>query len=121
MQKRDNICYASGFWSFPGGHVEAKESLKQAIQRELEEEVGVKIDLESFCCLTLCRKPEKDQRYVNFFYLVDKWEGEPSIQEAKASELAFVSPNDLPNPILPYIKEALALIHNKVGFHESEY
>lgn len=122
LQKRANTSYAEGWWSLPGGHVEGGESLPAAIKRELLEELGVSVELQS--CnfrLTLIRKPGPTKRYVNFFYIIQNWSGTPIIADNKASKLAFYSSEQLPEPTLPYIKEALSLIEGNIPFSESDY
>lgn len=50
LQLRDNFDYVSGAgkWSFFGDHVESGESWRDAVIRELEEEIGVKADPDQF-------------------------------------------------------------------------
>ncbi|KHD89631.1 MAG: DNA mismatch repair protein MutT [Bdellovibrio sp. ArHS] len=38
----------AGFWEFPGGKVEMDESSEQALQREIEEELGIAIRVGDF-------------------------------------------------------------------------
>lgn len=121
FQKRANTSFASGFWSLPGGHVESDESLTAAVIRELKEELNILVNSDD-CLhqLTLVRKPQKETRYINFFYSINSWQGVPSISDNKASELTFFPTHQLPQPILPYIEEALAQIKNKTIFYESD-
>lgn len=60
-------------WSFPGGHVEAGETLEEALVRELAEEIGVQSvswrQLDNF---------SYDSGEATFhFFVVDAWRGEP--------------------------------------------
>src|SRR4051812_23429775 len=38
--------FAPGLWGFPGGHIEANESPEVTIEREVAEEIGVRVSRE---------------------------------------------------------------------------
>ncbi len=44
VSKRQEGQHLAGFWEFPGGKIEAGESIRQALQREVAEELGILID-----------------------------------------------------------------------------
>lgn len=46
-RRASNLRKHSGQWALPGGHVEAGESPEEAVLRELEEEVGLRLDISS--------------------------------------------------------------------------
>ncbi|MEZ8019116.1 8-oxo-dGTP diphosphatase MutT [Vibrio splendidus] len=43
ITKRPDDKHKGGFWEFPGGKVEAGETIEQAMARELDEEIGIKV------------------------------------------------------------------------------
>ncbi len=43
ITKRPDDKHKGGYWEFPGGKVEAGESVEQAMARELNEEVGIDV------------------------------------------------------------------------------
>ncbi|MDP2965230.1 MAG: A/G-specific adenine glycosylase [Pelolinea sp.] len=45
IDKRNSGGLLGGLWEFPGGKVEASETLAEALQREITEELGVKIEV----------------------------------------------------------------------------
>ncbi|AQM18870.1 7,8-dihydro-8-oxoguanine-triphosphatase [Vibrio sp. V09_P4A23P171] len=47
ITKRPDHLHKGGFWEFPGGKVEAGETIEQAICRELDEEIGIHITEQS--------------------------------------------------------------------------
>jgi len=60
---------------FPGGKIEAGETPEQALVRELEEEVGIKVNTaQPFDKLEYAYA---DRHITLWVYLVESWEGEP--------------------------------------------
>lgn len=76
-----------GFWEFPGGKVEAGETLGEALARELEEELSIAID--AFSLWKVKEKKVKGGAIRLFFHLVTKFSGEPTPREGQ--ELAWIT------------------------------
>ncbi|MDR6874746.1 mutator protein MutT [Bosea sp. BE125] len=77
-----------GLWSFPGGHVQAGETLEQALIREIHEEMGIAI----LACDALGRivGPHTSTEPVAFhIYAVRKWQGEPCIMDDEHTEFGW--------------------------------
>ena len=64
-----------GGFTFPGGHVEATESLTDAVIREVFEETGLKIE-SPVLCGTKDWVNDDQSRYLVLFYKTDKFHGE---------------------------------------------
>lgn len=72
----------AGYWEFPGGKVEAGESIADALKREFLEELGVTVlDAEPWCCVAYVY-PHAHVRL--HFYISRRWEGEPQSLEGQA-------------------------------------
>ena len=77
--------FYAGFWEFPGGKVEAGESAREALVRELHEELGIEADL-AFPWIT--REFVYPHAHVRLhFFRVVRWHG--SIHDIQHAALAW--------------------------------
>jgi 8-oxo-dGTP diphosphatase len=87
----------AGYWEFPGGKVEAGESIEQALARELHEEIGIRIGAAHPWQTLVMDYPHARVR-LNFCKVFD-WTGE--FQMLEGQQMAWT---DLPvqvQPVLP--------------------
>jgi 8-oxo-dGTP diphosphatase len=81
-------------WEFPGGKIEAGEEAPAALQRELDEELGIRADIGR-------KIAQLQHRYANgnsvelHFFLVERYEGE--MQNRIFREIRWVERRELPN------------------------
>lgn len=71
----------AGYWEFPGGKLEAGESVEQALRRELQEELGITIGAASLWKTSLVDYPHALVRL--HFCKVFAWSGELQMREAQ--------------------------------------
>ena len=96
--------HQGGLWEFPGGKVEKGETVREALCRELYEELGIKVE---------AAVPFKllDYRYVDRRVLLDVWmvtrfTGEPTARESQPLEWRAVTdlnPHEFPAANRPII------------------
>ncbi|MEU8224969.1 NUDIX domain-containing protein [Kribbella sp. NPDC048915] len=109
---RANTGYMDGYWAVPAGHVEQGESVIEAALREVREEVGLEIAAADLVPVTAMHRTGGngdpiDER-VDFFFLTEKWQGEPRLMEAeKAAGLEWYPLDKLPEPLVPHEKRVL--------------
>lgn len=119
LQKRANTGYKDGEFGLPSGHKEANESVLDAAVREAMEEVGITIAPENLRLAHTSNRRSPDREYLDFYFLVDSWEGEICNAEPhKCSEITWFPLNELPEETIDYIGEVLGHINQKNIFSQ---
>jgi 8-oxo-dGTP diphosphatase len=81
----------AGFWEFPGGKLEPGETAFHALQRELQEELGIRVRHAYRLLRFSHRYPEREVELDT--WQVTAWEGAPASHEGQ--QLAWVLPEEL--------------------------
>ncbi len=89
-----------GAWEFPGGSVEFGETLQQALQREIYEEYGIKIEIVRLLDVVDHILPEEGQHWVSPSFICMIKEGEPSIREpGKCTAIGWFDETNMPEAL----------------------
>ena len=84
--------YSHNNYQFPGGHVEQKETLIQAVNREVLEETGMDLkvtNIEPFACAIGYYKDwpnEGENRKIEIYYYEIKTEEKPNLENTEYTE-----------------------------------
>lgn len=76
IAKRPEHVHQGGLWEFPGGKQESNETALQALQRELAEEIGIRIDPDAVFPLVEISHNYPDKQVVLDVYRVQSFSGD---------------------------------------------
>ena len=93
VTRRKKDSHLGGQWEFPGGKMEPGESPEESLVRELQEELGVEIEVAHILEVVFHRYPERD--VLLLFYSCELLDGEP--WPVDVEEVAWVSRPELPH------------------------
>ena len=103
IAKRPDNVHKGGLWEFPGGKVDEGEAPREALVRELQEELGI----ETSACQRLVETHHDypDKQIHLEFWDVTEFEGEP--HGAEGQPVKWVKPHELGNYPFPEANQAV--------------
>ncbi len=119
LQRRFNTGYEDGKYSVVAGHVDKGETFTEAIIREVKEEAGIILEAEDLSVVHVMNRNIQNNERIDIFFIAEKWTGNIENKEPnKCDDLSWFDLNDMPDNVIPYIKEAINCIKNKVVYSE---
>ncbi|MFF0493638.1 NUDIX domain-containing protein [Nocardia sp. NPDC004068] len=114
--QRQNTGFEDGAWHLPSGHLEAGESVIDALIREAEEEIGVTIAPADVQFSHIMHNSSSGGRMA-FFFTVRSWQGEPTnLEPDKCSALEWFAADALPDHMIGYCRQAMQHIAKSTPF-----
>lgn len=118
LSRRFNTGWSDGNYSVIAGHLDGNETFLQAMIREAREEAGIEIDEKDLSVVHVIHRKSDDER-VDLFISADRWKGEPRIMERdKCDDIEWFNLDDLPKNMVPYVRQAIEKIRNKIYYSE---
>eukprot|EP00890_Picochlorum_soloecismus_P001357 jgi/Picsp_1/2221/NSC_05685-R1_mutator mutt protein len=113
LAQRPSDKHLHGLYEFPGGKIESRESPEAALVRELDEELGVRVQAEDLIPITFASHAYQDKGFHLLMPVYGcKWEGEEISVGAENQRLVWCHAEELDSfdmppadyPLLPAIK-----------------
>lgn len=99
LTQRKRGTHLAGAWEFPGGKVEPDEDPRDALARELREEVGIETNVGDPVEVTFHRYPEKS--VLLLFFEVARSEGSPEPRALDVADVRWSRREDLRDEEFP--------------------
>ncbi len=95
LSQRKRGTHLAGAWELPGGKVFEGEDPRDALQRELHEELGIDVTVGDILEATFHRYPDANKAVLLLFYEVARLPGSPEPRPLDVAALEWAGPEAL--------------------------
>jgi 8-oxo-dGTP diphosphatase len=99
LSQRKTGTHLAGAWEFPGGKVEPGEDPRDALARELEEELGIDVEVAEPLEITFHRYPTKS--VLLLFFAASRRSGSPEPRAIDVAAVRWASASELRDEEFP--------------------
>lgn len=115
LSRRKRGAHLEGRWEFPGGKAEPGEDPRDALRRELEEELGIDVDVGEIVDVTFHRYEDADKAVLLLFFLATRRPGSPEpraldVAEVTWADASFLDPAAFPPADVVVLAKVKALL-----------
>ncbi|MCH4091305.1 NUDIX hydrolase [Acetobacter sp.] len=104
----------AGYWGLPGGKVDPYETITNTAAREIDEELGIRIQAPELLCVVDQIDRAGEQHWVAPVFLVETFIGEPAIREPEAlAGMGWFDLSSLPSPLTEATRQALLALNKR--------
>ncbi|UCJ17697.1 NUDIX domain-containing protein [Pseudomonas sp. MM211] len=104
----------AGCWGLPGGKVDWLEPVEQAVRREIEEELAIRLTSLELLCVVDQIDAQRGEHWLAPVYLADAFEGEVrNVEPEKHGDIGWFAMDSLPEPLTVATRRALPALNQR--------
>ncbi|UUD62258.1 NUDIX domain-containing protein [Pseudomonas seleniipraecipitans] len=104
----------AGCWGLPGGKVDWLEPVEQAVRREIEEELAIRLTVLNLLCVVDQIDPARGEHWLAPVYLADAFEGEVrNVEPEKHGDIGWFPMDNLPEPLTVATRRAALALNER--------
>jgi 8-oxo-dGTP diphosphatase len=124
LLRRVNTGYQDGKYSVIAGHLDGDELATAGMVREAQEEAGITVDPKSLKLVHVAHRLTRNQpgqERIDLFFEASDWQGEiTNVEPEKCDDLSWHPTADLPDSMLPLVRNVINDIVQGVNYSEYE-
>lgn len=119
LTRRFQTGFEDGKYALASGHAEGRETLRQALLREVREEIGIVLAIDTITLVHTMHRWCGDHERVDFFFTAKEWQGEiKNMEPEKCDDVAWFPIAQLPKHTIDYIVQAIKNWQKSIPYSE---